>query len=100
MDEICEFIQRYAPVANENIGLSVIQDINKDDYLEDIIKYLYEELHKYLGDEIDDVVFYYDNLCVQNETIISFKYKNVPCNVSEYFNDRFDYWRVSVIPSS
>lgn len=99
MEEICEFIQRYAPVAYENIGLSVIQDINKNDYLEDIIKYLYEELHKYLGDDIDDVKFYYDNLCVQNETIISFKYKNVSCNVSEYFNDRFDYWRVSIIPT-
>lgn len=100
MEELCEFIENYAPTATVNLGLSVIQDINKNvNYLDDIIKYLFDNLCKYLGkDNITDVEYFYDNLCVQEAPLISFKYKNVCCNICEYFHCTRDYWRASVIP--
>jgi hypothetical protein len=100
MEEICEFISNYATKADQNIGLSVIQLITDDyRYLDDIIKSIENDLHKYLGkDAITDVEYFYDNLCVQQAPIISFKYKNVCCNICEHFDSKRDYWRVSIVP--
>lgn len=98
MEELCEFIRNYAPTARENLGLSVIQKIDKENYLDDIIKYIIKDLHYHLDKRhITDIEYLYDNLTVQAEPIITFKYKNVICNICEHFDNNRDYWRASII---
>jgi hypothetical protein len=98
MEELCEFIRTYAPTAKENLGLSVIQEIkDKENYLNNIIKYIENNLYYHL-DHLTEIEYFYDNLCVQAAPIISFKYKNVCCNICEHFDDKRDYWRASITP--
>ena len=99
MEELCEFMKTYAPTAKETLGLSVIQQIDKENYLDDIIKYISNDLHYHLDKKnITDIEYLYDNLCVQGAPIISFKYKNVSCNICEHFDDNHKYWRASITP--
>lgn len=40
MEELCEFIRTYTLKATQNLGLSVVKKIDKETYLDDIIKYI------------------------------------------------------------
>ena len=97
MEEICEFIIAKEN-ATENLGLSVLQFMTED-YTNDIIDGIYTDLHRLLEKfEIKNIERYDENLGVQKAVIISFKYKNVRCNILQHFDTMRDYLRVAIIP--
>lgn len=96
MEYICEHIKKLRrPYNMDNLNYEVMeQGYEMDMNINDMRKIL----NKKIGKTIKNVKVYPDNWCMQRATLISFKYKNLYCEIGEHFGTQRDYLWVKIIP--
>ena len=96
MEDICNYIKSVRkPYNEEDLSYSVMEcghEMNMS------ISDFRRILNKKIGKTIRKVKVFPDNWCVQRKTIISFRYKNLHCEISEHFGSQRDYLCVSMSP--
>lgn len=89
MEHICEHIKTMrTPFNDEDMSLSVMEcGYEMDMSLKDMRKIL----NRKIGKTIRNVKFYAENWGMQRKTIMSFRYKNLQCEICEHFGTQRDY---------
>jgi hypothetical protein len=89
MEYICEHIKKVrAPYNDEDMSLSVMEcgyEMDMD------LKEMRKILNRKIGKTIRNVKFYPENWGMQRKTIMTFRYKNLQCEICEHFGTQRDY---------
>lgn len=96
MEYICDYIKHLRKPYNvEDLNFSIMEQGYE---MNMTISELRRILNKKIGKSIRNVKVFPENWCVQRETIISFRYKNLHCEICEHFGTQRDYLCVKMIP--
>jgi hypothetical protein len=96
MQFICDHIKRIrAPYTNEDLNYQVMEC---GDEMNMTINDLRKIMNRKIGKTIRNVKVYPENWCIQRKTIISFRYRNLQCEVGEHFGSQRDYLWVRITP--
>ena len=89
MEDICEYIKRIRrPYNEDDLHYQVMEcGYEMDMTLNDLRKIM----NKKIGKTIRNVKVYPEHWCMQRKTIISFRYKNLHCEIGEHFGSQRDY---------
>ena len=89
MEHICEPIKTVrAPYSVDDMAFDVMEcGYEMDMSLKDMRKIL----NRKIGKTIRNVKFYAENWGMQRKTIMSFRYKNLQCEICEHFGTQRDY---------
>lgn len=96
MEFICEHIKNVrAPYTADDLHYQVMEcGYEIDMSLNDLRKIM----NRKIGKTIRNVKVYPNNWCLQRKTIMSFRYKNLQCEIWEQFGTQRDYLCVRITP--
>jgi len=93
MEHICEYIKHVRkPYNDEDLNFSIMEQ-GYDMSISEMRKIL----NKKIGKTIRNVKVFPENWCMQRKTIISFRYKNLHCEICEHFGTQRDYLCVKMV---
>jgi hypothetical protein len=93
MEKLCEYIKKMRkPYTDDKMVYDIIQYNHESMTLNKQRKIL----NRKIGKSIRNVKVYPENWHVHNEPFISFSYKNLNCNIGEYYGNHRDYLWVSI----
>jgi hypothetical protein len=92
MEDICEHIKMMRkPYANEDMSFHTMDTYNPS------ISNLRKILNKKIGKSIRNVKIFRENWLCQRKTVISFRYKNLQCEIGHHFDTQVDYLFVRMV---
>ena len=96
MEVICEYIKMFRkPYEEDDLYFQVMKcGAEIDMRLNDMRRIL----NKKIGKSIRKVKIFKENLGVQRQVFISFRYKNLKCEILEHFDTQSDYLCVRITP--
>ena len=96
MEVICEYIKMLRkPYTEDDLYFQVMEcGAEMDMRVNDMRKIL----NKKIGKSIRKVKVFKENLGVQRQVFISFRYKNLMCEIHEHFGAQRDYLCVRITP--
>lgn len=94
MNFICDHLKNLKKPYNEDDFYIKINEFGIE--MDMKIARLRKILNKNMKKSIRNVKIYYDNICLTNKPIISFKYNDLYCEISEYFDIDYDYLCLSI----
>ena len=94
MERICDYIKKLRkPYNQENMHYSVVEyGIEMDMSISQMRKIL----NKKIGKTIRNVKVFPENWSSQRKIIISFRYKNLHCEIKEHFDTQLNYMCVVI----
>ena len=96
MEIICDYIKQLRkPYTKETLSFQVME-IGSD--IDMPINDMRRILNKKIGKSIRKVKIFKENLGVQRQVFISFRYKNLKCEILEHFDTQSDYLCVRITP--
>lgn len=96
MEYICDYIKQVRkPYDTEDLNFSIMEQGYE---MNMTISEMRRILNKKIGKSIRNVKVFPENWCVQRATIISFRYKNLHCEIREHFGTQRDYLCVKMVP--
>jgi len=96
MEHLCEFA--IMNIDNDINNVIDYQCFSYDEFyeLDDCVKIITEKL----GIELKDIIINNNNVSMQRETVISFKFKDRLCELCEHFDTQRDYICITIHPIS
>ena len=96
MEVICDYIKQLRkPYTKETLSFQVMEiGAEMDMPINDMRRIL----NKKIGKSIRKVKVFKENLGVQRQVFISFRYKNLMCEIHEHFDTQRDYLCVRITP--
>jgi len=96
MEIICDYIKQLRkPYTKETLSFQVMEiGAEMDMPINDMRRIL----NKKIGKSIRKVKVFKENLGVQRQVFISFRYKNLMCEIHEHFGTQRDYLCVRITP--